>query len=427
MPSPFPSLPRLLTVVFVLGLGGLGGFAPAGLFGLFGLAGPPVYAAAAIIPRAPELAATSYILMDAVTGRIIVEENADEPLPPASLTKIMTTYIAMEEVLYGNLQLTDTVRVSRRAAAMGGSTMYLEARTDVSMADLLRGVIVQSGNDASVALAEYIAGSEDAFADMMNQYAELLGMHQSHFMNASGLDSEDNYNTMSARDLALLARAAINRHADLYPMYAERDFTYGLSPDGQPITQPNRNTLLFRDRSVDGLKTGWTDAAGFCLVASARRGDMRLISVVMGAAGEEARASETQKLLTYGFRFFETHRMYAQGRAITTVPVWSGAQSEVAVSVEEDAHITIPRGHRDSLRAVMELRTPIYAPLAAGEVLGTVAVSMEDEQLYSAEVVALQAVELGGLFKRFNDWVTLMFTGDGGGGGSNEVDGGDEP
>ena len=236
--------------------------------------------AQSIIPRPPEVAASSYILLDAQTGHVIVESNADEALPPASLTKIMTAYIAIEEILNGNMAMDDMVHISEKAWRMEGSKMFVGVDTQVSVEDLLRGIIIQSGNDASVAIAEHIAGSEDAFADMMNQYAEVLGMNESFFMNSSGLDTEQYYNTMSARDLAILARATIQNHSDYYPIYAEREFTYN------DIRQGNRNTLLFRDRNVDGLKTGWTDAAGYCLVASAQRDDMRLISVVMGTESE---------------------------------------------------------------------------------------------------------------------------------------------
>ena len=255
-----------------------------------------------IIPRPPEIAATSYILLDAKTGSILIEENADEALPPASLTKIMTAYILEEEIMSGNLSRDDEIHISEKAWRMEGSKMFVGVNTRVRVEDLLRGIIIQSGNDASVAVAEHIAGSEEAFSDMMNQYAEVLGMSKSFFMNASGLDTELYYNTMSARDLSILARATIVNHAEFYPIYAERDFTYN------DIRQANRNTLLFRDRNVDGMKTGWTEAAGYCLVASAERDGMRLISVVMGTASEEARAIETQKLLTYGFRYFETHK-----------------------------------------------------------------------------------------------------------------------
>ncbi len=357
-----------------------------------------------IIPRAPDIAATSYILMDARTGHIIVEENADEALPPASLTKIMTSYIAIEEILSGNLQLEEEVHISEKAWRMEGSKMFIGVDTMVSVEDLLRGIIIQSGNDASVAIAEHIAGSEDAFADMMNQYAEVLGMQDSFFMNSSGLDTELYYNTMSARDLAILAQATVSRHAEFYPMYAEREFTYN------DIRQVNRNTLLFRDRNVDGLKTGWTDAAGFCLVASAQRDGMRLITVVMGTESEEARAIETQKLLTYGFRYFDTHKLYDANQVLTNVQVWSGAQNTVDLGVTEEVYLTIPRGAADDMVASVDIEEVIRAPLQRGQLMGTVNVELDGELLYSGDVIAMQDVEQGGIFKRFADWVSLAFS-----------------
>lgn len=364
--------------------------------------------AQAIIPRAPDIAATSYILMDAVTGEVIVEENADEALPPASLTKIMTAYIAAEEIINGNLALNDMVHVSekawRHACCSDGSKMWIEVGTQVSVEDLMRGIIIQSGNDASVAIAEHIAGSEDAFADMMNQYAEVLGMEQTFFMNAHGYDTEEYYNTMSARDLVKLARATIVRHSDFYPMYAEREFTYN------NIRQSNRNTLLFRDRNVDGLKTGWTDAAGYCLVASAERDGMRLISVVMGTDSEESRAIETQKLLTYGFRYFETHKLYDVDQVLTSVPVYSGEVNTVDLGIEEEVYITIPRGQAEAMTASVDVAELIQAPIAERQSMGTVNVMLEDELLFSGEVVAMNAVAEGGMLKRFVDWVTLMFS-----------------
>ncbi len=358
----------------------------------------------AIIPRAPDIAATSYILIDAKTGQVLVEENPDEPLPPASLTKIMTSYIAIEEILTGNLSLNDMVHISEKAWRMEGSKMFVEVNTQVSVEDLLRGIIIQSGNDASVAIAEHIAGSEEAFADMMNQYAEVLGLDNSFFMNSSGLDTELYYNTMSARDLSKLAQATVDRHRDFYPMYAEREFTYN------NIRQSNRNSLLFRDRNVDGLKTGWTDAAGYCLVASAERDGMRLISVVTGTASEEARAIETQKLLTYGFRYYETHKLYDADQVLTTVPVYSGAESSVDLGIEDEVYITIPRGQAESMTATVDVDEIIRAPLQSRQPMGVVNVMLGDEVVYSGEVVAMNEVEEGGAFKRFMDWVTLMFS-----------------
>lgn len=363
-----------------------------------------VAAAPAIIPRAPDIAASSYILLDAKTGHVIVEENADEALPPASLTKIMTAYIAAEEIQLGNLAWDDMVHISEKAWRMEGSKMFVGVDTQVSVEDLMRGIIIQSGNDASVAIAEHIAGSEDAFADMMNQYAEVLGMRDSAFANASGLDTEMYYNRMSARDLATLARATILNHPDHYAMYAEREFTYN------GIRQPNRNTLLFRDRNVDGMKTGWTEAAGYCLVASAERDDMRLISVVMGTASEEARAIETQKLLTYGFRYYETHKLYDANQMVSNAKVWSGQQNAVDLGISDEVYITIPRGQAEEMSASLELAEVISAPLEQGQVMGTINVVLEDDLLYQGEVIALQSVERAGFVKRFIDWLTLMFT-----------------
>ncbi|NKB34243.1 MAG: serine-type D-Ala-D-Ala carboxypeptidase [Pseudomonadales bacterium] len=357
-----------------------------------------------IIPRAPEIAATSYILIDAKTGQIIIEENADEPLPPASLTKIMTAYIAVEEIINGNLSLRDEVHISEKAWRMEGSKMFVGVNTQVSVEDLLRGIIIQSGNDSSVAIAEHIAGSEEAFADMMNQYGEVLGLSNSFFMNSSGLDSELYYNTMSARDLATLAQATIERHADYYPIYAEREFTYN------GIRQDNRNRLLFRDRNVDGMKTGWTNAAGYCLVASAERDGMRLISVVMGTVSEEARAIETQKLMTYGFRYFETHKLYDLNQVLTNVPVWSGDQNAVDLGIQEEVYVTIPRGQAESMQAAVDVDEIIRAPLNSGQIMGVVNVTLDNDIIYTGDVIAMQEVEQGGVFKRFIDWITLFFS-----------------
>ena len=372
------------------------------LFGLLFLS-MSLVSAQTIIPRAPEIAATSYILVDARTGQIIVEENADEPLPPASLTKIMTSYIAIEEIINGNLSLRDEVHISEKAWRMEGSKMFVGVNTQVSVEDILRGIIIQSGNDSSVAIAEHIAGSEEAFADMMNQYGEVLGLTNSFFMNSSGLDTELYYNTMSARDLAKLAQSSIIRHADYYPMYAEREFTYN------GIRQSNRNTLLFRDRNVDGMKTGWTDAAGYCLVASAERDGMRLVSVVMGAASEEARAIETQKLMTYGFRYFETHKLYDLNQVLTNVPVWSGDQNVVDLGIQEEVYVTIPRGQAESMQATVDVDEIIRAPLSNGQIMGIVNVTLDNDLIYTGDVIAMQEIVQGGIFKRFIDWVTLLF------------------
>lgn len=366
----------------------------------------PAMAAVAqsIMPRPPDIAGSSYILMDARTGDVIMEQNADEPLPPASLTKMMTAYVAEVEIDNGNLSLDDEVYISEKAWRTQGSKMFVDVDSYVPVRDLMRGIIIQSGNDASVAMAEHIAGSEEAFADLMNQHAELLGMENSSFMNASGLDDGDSQNLMSARDLAILARAKILNHPERYEVYAEREFTYN------GITQPNRNTLLFRDDSVDGIKTGWTSQAGYCLVASAERDGMRLISVVMGTASEDARAIETQKMLNYGFRFYESNQFYSAGDVLQSARVWSGAENNVDLGVAEDVYLTVPRGASDDMQATVNIPDTLRAPIEAGQVIGTVALTLNEEEVYSGDVVAINAVERGGFFKRLIDALTLFFT-----------------
>lgn len=361
--------------------------------------------AISIMPRPPEVAASSYILIDARTGNIIMEHNADEALPPASLTKMMTSYIAEVEIDNGNLTYDDLVFISERAWRTQGSKTFVDVNSYVRLEDLLRGIIIQSGNDASVAVAEHIAGSEEAFADLMNQHARALGMTNSYFVNSSGLDGDGNTNLMSARDLATLAQVKIINHPTHYAMYSEREFTFN------GISQANRNTLLFRDRTVDGMKTGWTTPAGFCLVASAERDGMRLISVVMGTASEEARVVETQKLLSYGFRFFETHKLYDAGQAVSSARVWSGKDNTVDLGMQEEVFLTIPRGRASDLVATVDMDEVIRGGFEAGQVMGTIQISLNDETLYRGNVVALRAVERAGFFKRLIDGLTLFFMG----------------
>jgi len=356
-----------------------------------------------IMPRPPDIAGSSYILMDARTGHVIMEENADEPLPPASLTKMMTAYVAEVEIDNGNLSLDDEVYISEKAWRTQGSKMFVDVDSYVPVRDLMRGIIIQSGNDASVAIAEHIGGSEEAFADLMNQHAEMLGMENSSFMNASGLDDGGTENLMSARDLAILSRAKILNHPERYELYAEREFTYN------GITQPNRNTLLFRDDSVDGIKTGWTSQAGYCLVASAERDGMRLISVVMGTASEDARAIETQKMLNYGFRFYDSLQFYEAGEVLQTERVWSGAGNNVDLGVAEDVYLTIPRGASENMSAAVDIPEILRAPIEAGQAIGTVTLTLNEEEVYSGDVVAVNAVERGGFFKRLIDALTLFF------------------
>lgn len=366
----------------------------------------PVQAAQVIIPAPPQLAAGAYLLLDADTGKVIVEHDADEPLPPASLTKMMTSYIVSEEVAMGRLKDTDLVRISDDAWRRGGtksgsSTMFLEPRTEVPVLELLKGVIIQSGNDASIALAQRVAGSEDAFADVMNQQAQLLGMNNSHFRNATGWPAEGHVTT--ARDLAILARAVIKDHPEHYALYSEKYFKYN------GINQPNRNKLLFTDKSVDGLKTGHTSAAGYCLVASAVRQDMRLISVVLGASSEGARAKESQKLLAYGFRYYQTHKLYSVGDVLGTARVWGGEPQQLTLTIAEDIMATIPRGAQDQVTAEIETDIDIESPVAKGDVLGKLRISLEGETLAEADLVAATDIAQAGLFDRLWDSILRMF------------------
>ncbi|MBR9910502.1 MAG: D-alanyl-D-alanine carboxypeptidase [Gammaproteobacteria bacterium] len=354
-----------------------------------------------MIPAPPQLAASAYLLLDGDTGKVLVEQNADQQLPPASLTKMMTSYLVSAEIAKGTLGEDDPVDISVKAWRMGGSKMFVREGTQVPVKDLLRGVIVQSGNDASVALAERVAGSEKAFVDVMNQQAELLGMRNTVYKNATGWPAEGHLTT--ARDLALLARALIYDYPDHYKLYAEKYFKYN------GINQPNRNRLLFRDSSVDGLKTGHTEEAGFCLVASAERNGMRLISVVMGARSDEGRASESQSLLDYGFRWFQTHKLYTAGMELGDSRVWAGKQDSVKLTIADDLFLTIPRGSADDLQAELHIDEVIKAPFSAGQVLGNLTVSLAGETLVDVPLIAVEGVEQAGLFARLWDMIVLFF------------------
>jgi serine-type D-Ala-D-Ala carboxypeptidase (penicillin-binding protein 5/6) len=359
--------------------------------------------AESLIARPPQIAASGYILMDAISGQVLVAHNADERLPPASLTKMMTAYVADHELERGNISPKDQVMVSVKAWRTGGSRMFIREGTTVSVDDLLKGIIIASGNDASVALAEHIAGSEDSFADLMNRHADRLGMSNTRFRNATGLPAEGHFS--SARDMAMLALAIINDYPEHYALYAEKSYTYN------NITQQNRNLLLWRDASVDGLKTGHTEEAGYCLVASAKQGNQRLISVVMGTASEQARAVETQKLLTWGFRFFETYRAYNAGASLAQVRVWLGQQDQLAVGLAEDMVMTIPRDSKQNLKAEMKVNPDIRAPIRKGDSLGSVIVTLNSEVLLERPLVALNDVERAGFFKRLWHSIKLFFQG----------------
>jgi D-alanyl-D-alanine carboxypeptidase (penicillin-binding protein 5/6) len=362
-----------------------------------------------LIPAPPELAAKAYILIDANTGHILVENNADMPLPPASLVKMMTTYIVSNEIAAGRMSKDELVLISDNAWEKGGaktdgSTMFLNPRTKVTVSDLMRGVIIQSGNDASIALAEHISGDEVAFADVMNHQASLLGMQSTQYFNATGLPYEGMVS--SARDLSLLARAIIQDHPEHYSIYSEKYFKYN------NINQPNRNRLLWRDSSVDGLKTGHTNAAGYCLVSSAKRRDMRLISVVMGTDSDKARARETQKLLSYGFRHYDTKTIYSTGDTIKeNAKVWYGEKEFLNLTIAENVTLTLPRGAQKNLSANILVDEQIKAPISAGQELGRLQVSLNDEMLIDTPLVAETDIAESGLFSRFVDWILLFITG----------------
>lgn len=360
-----------------------------------------VAGAEVIIPAPPELAAKSYVLIDYDSGDILVEHNANEPLPPASLTKLMTSYIAEQELIKGNILEQDTTRVSVKAWQTGGSRMFIREGTDVSMIDLLRGIIIQSGNDASVAIAEHIAGSEEAFVGIMNQTAARLGLNNTQFRNSTGLHDDEHYS--SALDMALLSAAVIRDNAVYYPLYAEREFEYN------GINQPNRNRLLWRNPDVDGLKTGHTSEAGYSLVASAEVDGMRLIASVFGTRSDEARAQETQTLLSYGFRYFKTHTIFTADEVIETARVWGGDANEINLGVADDVIKTIHRGAEDSLEAKLVINPVIKAPIAIGDELGTLTVFKNGEELLTEPVVAKQEVARGGFFKRTWDAIKLFF------------------
>lgn len=357
--------------------------------------------AATLIPATPKIKAKGYLLIDFNSGRVLAEKKSDQRLEPASLTKMLSSYVIAYELGNGNIAIDDNVRISEKAWRMQGSRMFVEVGKHVSVEDLLKGMIIQSGNDATVALAEHIAGSEDAFVSLMNQHAAELGMTESHFVNSTGLPHKNHYTT--PRDLAKLAIALIRDFPEHYKRYSIKKFTFN------KITQYNRNKLLWRNNSVDGIKTGHTDAAGYCLVASALRDDMRLISVVLGTRSEEARSTESQKLITYGFRFFETHKLYAANAPLTTAHIWKGAQEELSLGLADDLYLTIPKGQYKKLDAHMNLDARIVAPAKKGQTFGSVNVSLGDEIYAKRELVALSDIDKGGLIDNLIDEIKLLF------------------
>ncbi len=361
--------------------------------------------AAAALPPPPPLAAKAWVLMDAASGSVLVNHEGTTRLPPASLTKLMTSHVAAMELQRGRLKETDLVTISEKAWRMGGSKMFVMVGNQVAVSDLLRGIIVQSGNDASIALAEHIAGGEETFAAMMNQEAKRLGLVDTNFVNATGWPADGHYS--SPLDMARLARAIILEDPAHYSLYKEKEFVWN------NIRQPNRNLLLWRDASVDGLKTGHTEEAGYCLVASAKRNDQRLIAVVFGTNSEEARANETAKLLGYGFSFFDSKTFFKKGATVQSVDVWKGAARSVRAGVASDFAAALPKRAADGYQTRVVLKAgDIVAPVAAGAPLGRVElVGADGKVVMQAPLVALEAVEEGGFFRRVWDSIRLFFKG----------------
>lgn len=354
-----------------------------------------------IVPDPPPISSKSYVLMVAETGQVLAERDSAAPLPPASLTKIMTSYVAAVELDAERISLDDDVPISVKAWRTGGSRMFVREGTTVKLEDLLRGIVIQSGNDASVAVAEFIAGDEDAFGEMMTVHARDLGMNDSRFVNATGLPDDGHYS--SAKDLAVLSAALIERYPEHYAMYAERSFTYA------EIEQPNRNKLLWRDKSVDGVKTGLTDAAGYCLVASALREGTRLIAATMGADTDGQRFQDAQKLIAYGFRYFENRQLYEAGEALATPEVWYGSAETVAVGVADSLTITLPRGRYEDLEAELDLPRNVEAPIEAGGRVGTVRVTLDGDLLAEVPLLAQSEVPEANVFARMGDGIYLFF------------------
>ncbi len=353
------------------------------------------------IPAAPEpKQSNSWVLLDAATGQVLAGENVDERVAPASITKVMTSYVLAAEMKAGKISRDDQVMMTENAwrtggAGTDGSYSGFEVNKTARLEDMEKGMVVQSGNDAAIALAEHVAGSEAAFAQLMNAYAKQLGLKNTHFVNATGLTADDHYS--SARDLALLGRALARNFPEAYSYNKIKEFTVG------PITQRNRNLLLWRDSSVDGIKTGHTSAAGYCLMASAKRGDQRLVAVVMGDTSENQRAVDAQALLNWGFRFYESHKLYDAGKPVATQKVWKGKADEVRLGVTRPLLVSSPRGKYEQLKPTMDVPKTLVAPIAKGQEIGTVKVTLDGKTIASAPLVAIEAVEEAGFFGRLWD------------------------
>ncbi|CAM2910290.1 D-alanyl-D-alanine carboxypeptidase family protein [Legionella worsleiensis] len=356
-----------------------------------------------VTPAAPVLNAKAYILIDVNSGKIIAEKNSEERLPPASLTKMMTLYVISNALHHEQIHLNDSVRVSREAWKIGGSRMFIKEGDQVPVEELLKGIIVDSGNDACVAMAEHIGGTEGAFTEIMNQQAQNLGMKNSHFTDSTGLPDPNLYTT--AKDLAILGRALVLDFPQYYGWYKQKWFTYN------GIRQPNRNRLLWRDNQVDGIKTGHTNEAGFCLVSSAKRDNMRLLAVVLGEPNDSSRADDSEKLLNYGFRFFETHELYKSGQSITELPLYKGVVDKINVGLNDDQFITIPAGQYQRLNISTKVPSYLEAPVKKGDKVGDLVVQYDGNVISTRPLYALQDIEAGGFFTRAKDSIRLIFKG----------------
>ena len=363
-------------------------------------------AAQSMVPKAPKLNLSSYILIEANTNTLIAEFNSDNQIAPASMTKVMSGYVMADQIANGSISLDDQVLISEKAWKTGGSKMFIEAGKRVSVKDLISGIVIQSGNDATIAMAEYVAGSEEGFVDFMNAYALEMGLTNSLFQNSTGF-SDPNHFT-SAKDLAKLTQALINNFPNHYAIYKEKEFTFG------GIRQLNRNKLLWRDDSVDGVKTGHTDSAGFCLISSAQRNDMRLIAVVAGSESENERLTASQRLLEYGFRFYATQKLISQGVKVTTAKVYGGIANEVALGSTKDIYLTLPRSEFKNIIPNYQFNTNLRAPIEIGQMIGTIEITSNDRVVLAAPLVAIESVKAKGFFgmlwARLVYWITSLFS-----------------
>jgi D-alanyl-D-alanine carboxypeptidase (penicillin-binding protein 5/6) len=359
------------------------------------------FAADLPIAPPPQLAAKAWLLMDANSGQVLVEKEADRRIEPASLTKLMSAYLSFAAIKQGRLKLTDTIPVSEKAWKTEGSRMFIEPNIPVTVDELLHGMIIQSGNDATIALAESIGGNEAGFVTMMNKEAQRLGMTHTHFVTATGLPDPQHYTT--ARDLSLIATAIIRDYPEFHPLYSIKEYRYN------NITQPNRNRLLWSDTSVDGMKTGHTDSAGYCLIASAHRGPRRLLSVVLGANSDALRAAESQRLLNYGFQFYDSAKLYNHDQTVTSLKVWKGSQGLIKAGFTRDLYLSFPRGRSADLKTTLTTRQPLLAPLSRGQNIGTLKISLDNKEIAQFPIVALENVGVANFIGRIWDSMMLKF------------------